>query len=82
MDSGEVDLMAQNSEEKLRADVLVCHETPSCHRNGFGAIDDLARDMRVQMVVHGHHHRAVQRSRRGSTESDQQHRRANVKPLV
>lgn len=41
---------------KLRADILVCHEAPTSHRNGFGAIDDLARDMRVKLVVHGHHH--------------------------
>lgn len=39
-----------------RADVLVCHEAPSCHRNGFSVIDDLARTMRVQSVFHGHHH--------------------------
>ncbi len=40
----------------LRADVLVCHEAPSCHRYGFGALDDLAAAMRVSLVVHGHHH--------------------------
>ena len=40
----------------LRADILVAHEAPSSHRYGFAALDDLARDMRVRLVVHGHHH--------------------------
>ena len=39
-----------------RADVLVCHEAPSCHPHGFRALDDLAAAMRVWLVVHGHHH--------------------------
>ena len=39
-----------------RADVLVCHEAPSCHRHGFAALDDLAEGMGVRLVVHGHHH--------------------------
>ena len=39
-----------------RADVLVVHEAPSTHRHGFAALDDLARDLRVRLVVHGHHH--------------------------
>lgn len=36
--------------EKLweqRADILVTHEAPSCHRNGFSAIDELAQSMGV-----------------------------------
>ncbi len=41
---------------RVRADVLACHEGPTSHRHGFGGIDDLARDMRVRLVVHGHHH--------------------------
>ena len=39
-----------------RADVLVCHEAPSCHRHGFDALDDLAEAMGVKLLVHGHHH--------------------------
>ena len=39
-----------------RADVLVCHEAPSCHPHGFAAIDELARALGVRLVVHGHHH--------------------------
>ncbi len=41
---------------KMRADVLICHEAPSCHPHGFYAIDLLARSMRVKTVFHGHHH--------------------------
>jgi predicted phosphodiesterase len=39
-----------------RADILVTHEAPSCHPNGFAAIDDLAQAMGVKAVFHGHHH--------------------------
>jgi hypothetical protein len=41
---------------KLRADILVTHEAPSCHPYGFGAIDQLARDLRVVRAFHGHQH--------------------------
>lgn len=40
----------------LRADILVTHEAPSCHRHGFAAIDRLAEVMGVQALFHGHHH--------------------------
>ena len=40
-----------------RADVLVTHEAPTSHQHGFGALDDLARDVGARLVVHGHHHR-------------------------
>jgi predicted phosphodiesterase len=39
-----------------RADILVTHEAPSCHPNGFSAIDDLARRIGVKATFHGHHH--------------------------
>ena len=39
-----------------RADILVTHEAPSCHRHGFAAIDELAQAMGVRAVFHGHHH--------------------------
>lgn len=45
--------------EKLfdqRADVLVTHEAPSCHKHGFNELDELAQAMRVHTVIHGHHH--------------------------
>jgi len=48
-----------NAYEQLwdqKADILVTHEAPSCHRNGFSAIDDLAQSMGVGALFHGHHH--------------------------
>lgn len=39
-----------------KADILVCHEAPSCHPHGYSEIDDLAQAMGAKMVVHGHHH--------------------------
>jgi predicted phosphodiesterase len=41
---------------KLRADILITHEAPSCHPHGFDALDDLAKSMRVKRSFHGHHH--------------------------
>jgi predicted phosphodiesterase len=40
----------------LRADVLVTHEAPTCHRHGFVGIDMAAEACRARLVVHGHHH--------------------------
>ena len=42
--------------KKKRADILVTHEAPSCHRHGFKDIDLLADDMGVRTIFHGHHH--------------------------
>ena len=39
-----------------RADILVTHEAPSCHRYGFRKLDDLAASLGVKKVFHGHHH--------------------------
>lgn len=39
-----------------KADILVTHEAPSCHPNGFAAIDELAQAMGVRALFHGHHH--------------------------
>lgn len=39
-----------------RADILVTHEAPSCHRYGFKELDELALALGVKTVVHGHHH--------------------------
>ena len=38
------------------ADVLVCHEAPSCHPYGYSEINDLAKTLGVKKVFHGHHH--------------------------
>jgi len=45
--------------EKLamqRADILVLHEAPDCHRLGVTALSELAELLGVRLVVHGHHH--------------------------
>ena len=41
---------------KQSADILICHEAPSCHPYGWRALDDLARSLQVKQVIHGHHH--------------------------
>jgi predicted phosphodiesterase len=41
---------------ELKADILVTHEAPSCHPNGFKYIDILAQKMGVKTMFHGHHH--------------------------
>ena len=38
------------------ADILVTHEAPDCHPNGFGAITTLAQALKVKFAFHGHHH--------------------------
>ncbi|NOQ94587.1 MAG: metallophosphoesterase [Methylophaga sp.] len=43
-----------------KADILVTHEAPSCHRHGFDVLDDLAFNMGVNRVFHGHHHEHYQ----------------------
>jgi len=48
---GDVDSLA-----KLRADVLITHEAPGYHPNGFALLDTLAQSMGAKVVVHGHHH--------------------------
>ena len=40
----------------LRADVLVVHEAPSCHRHGFAAVDRAAQACGARLIIHGHHH--------------------------
>jgi predicted phosphodiesterase len=40
----------------LRADVLVTHEAPSSHPQGFAAIDAVARALGARLIIHGHHH--------------------------
>lgn len=41
---------------KQKADVLITHEAPSCHKKGFDAIDELARSLGVRWHFHGHQH--------------------------
>lgn len=43
-----------------KADVLVTHEAPGCHKNGFKELDELAEAMGCALIVHGHHHQYYQ----------------------
>ncbi len=39
-----------------KADILVTHEAPACHKKGFCAIDKLARSLGARWMFHGHQH--------------------------
>ncbi|MDY3115063.1 MAG: metallophosphoesterase [Sutterella sp.] len=39
-----------------KADILVTHEAPGCHRKGFCAIDELAKSLGAKWIFHGHQH--------------------------
>jgi predicted phosphodiesterase len=39
-----------------KAEILICHEAPSSIKMGFIALDQLADDMNVKVILHGHHH--------------------------
>lgn len=54
--------------EGLQADMLVTHEAPSCHPHGFLVIDELALQLGVRLVVHGHHHQAYRATLPGGVE--------------
>jgi predicted phosphodiesterase len=43
-----------------RADVLVTHEAPSCHRHGFIGLDVAASLCAARLLVHGHHHESYE----------------------
>ncbi len=55
----EVDQLAD-----MRADVLITHEAPGYHPNGFDILDTLAQAMGVKVTVHGHHHDRIDSSAR------------------
>ena len=55
----EVDRLAD-----LSADILVTHEAPGYHPNGFAILDTLAQSLGVKVAVHGHHHDALDSSSR------------------
>lgn len=48
----------------LRCDMLITHEAPGYHPNGFELLDTLAQCMRAKVVVHGHHHDRIDSSDR------------------
>jgi Icc-related predicted phosphoesterase len=45
---------------KQGADILITHEGLSSIRHGFAGLDDLANDMDVKVVFHGHHHESYE----------------------
>jgi predicted phosphodiesterase len=52
----------------LRTDILVTHEAPGYHPNGFEILDTLAQSMGAKVVVHGHHHDNLDSSARRPTQ--------------
>lgn len=48
----------------MRADVLITHEAPGYHNNGFALLDTLAQSMGAKVTVHGHHHDNLDSSER------------------
>ena len=52
----------------MRADVLITHEAPGYHRNGFEILDTLAQSMGAKVAVHGHHHDRLDSSGRWSRQ--------------
>lgn len=52
----------------LRADVLITHEGPGYHPNGFSLLDTLAQSMGAKVTVHGHHHDRIDSSARWSEQ--------------
>lgn len=42
--------------EGQAVDVLVTHEAPSSHPQGYAAIDAIARRLGAGLIIHGHHH--------------------------
>jgi predicted phosphodiesterase len=57
-----------DSLSRARADILVLHEAPGYHPRGVELLDDLARAMGVKVVVHGHHHDALDSSSRWASQ--------------
>lgn len=41
---------------RQKADILVTHEAPSCHKKGFAALDRLSCSLGVRWFFHGHQH--------------------------
>lgn len=42
--------------ETQKADILISHEAPRPHPQGFAVLNQLARKMGVRKMFHGHHH--------------------------
>jgi len=46
----------EKMKQQIKADILVSHEAPSCHRHGHKALDELAAVIGAKHIFHGHHH--------------------------
>jgi predicted phosphodiesterase len=57
-----------NALANLTADILVTHEAPGYHPNGFEILDDLARSLGARVMVHGHHHDRLDSSHRWASQ--------------
>lgn len=55
----------EKMKKTVRADILVTHESPSCHRHGKTAIEELAEAIGAKHIFHGHHHKYYQESIKG-----------------
>lgn len=44
--------------------MLITHEAPGYHPNGFDLLDTLAQSMGAKVTVHGHHHDRIDSSAR------------------
>ncbi|MEB0113548.1 metallophosphoesterase [Variovorax sp. RTB1] len=53
-----------------RAEILVTHEAPGAYHHGFEVLDELAAGLRARLLVHGHHHKAIDYRREGLTPAD------------
>ena len=60
---GELDKLAD-----LRADILITHEAPGYHPNGFEILDTLAQALGAKLSVLGHHHDALDSSTRWAAQ--------------
>jgi len=58
-----VDMLAN-----MRTDVLITHESPGYHPNGFELLDTLAQSMGTNVTVHGHHHDRIDSSDRWAAQ--------------
>ena len=58
---------------ELRADILITHEAPGYHPNGFALLDTLAQSMGVTVTVHGHQHDRIDSSSRWEAQGFRSH---------
>ena len=52
----------------MRADVLITHEAPGYHPNGFQLLDTLAQSIGAKVTVNGHHHDGLKSTARWAAQ--------------